>query len=70
MLHTCISEDLEMVKAWSSRVNNVDVNVDVSYPLDTLSWPLKVKVKPEGQGQISNNVFFRNSILLLFIVNY
>ena len=34
------------------------MNVDVSYPLDTLSWPLKVKVKPEGQGQISNIVFF------------
>ena len=34
------------------------MNVDVSYPLDTLSWPLKVRVKPEGQGQISNNVFF------------
>ena len=34
------------------------MNMDVSYPLDTLSWPLKVKVKPEGQGQISNNVVF------------
>ena len=48
------------------------MNVDASYPLDKLSWPLKVKVKPEGQGQISNIVFF--DILpycfLLFIVNY
>ena len=49
------------------------MNVDVSYPLDTLSWPLKVKVKPEGQGQISNNVFFFEILpycFLLFIVNY
>ena len=44
------------------------MNVDVSYPLDTLSWPLKVKVKLEGQGQISNNVFFRNSTLLFSVV--
>ena len=46
------------------------MNVDVSYPLDTLSWPLKVKVKPEGQGQISNIVFFflRNSTLPLSVV--
>ena len=43
------------------------MNVDVSYPLDTLLWPLKVKVKPKGQGQISNNVFFRNSTLLFSV---
>ena len=45
------------------------MKVDVSYPLDTVSWPLKVKVKPEGQGQISNNVFFRNSALLFSVVH-
>ena len=45
------------------------MNVDVSYPLDTLLWPLKVKVKPEGQGQISNIVvFFRNSTLPFSVV--